>query len=212
MTRETVDVFQAGVRAAKQMGSLAGLAEAMTGRRRQHLFSARTGVVRPECDRRSFHIRIDRHGVWHYRGSPIHRQELVCLFASLLTRQEDGSYWLITPVEACGIDVEDVPFIAVEMFVAGHGRKQSVSLRTNVDEIVTVDRMHPLRMTQAVGESAVPYVTVREGLEARLSRSVFYELVAAGVEEQCDSGALFGIWSSETFFPLGQGAHDPKTC
>ncbi len=116
----------------------------------------------------------------HYRGYKIHRQELVCLFASLLTRQADGSYWLITPEEACEIDVEDVPFIAVEMFLAGQGRKQCVSLRTNVDEIVTVDRLHPLRMTTnpSLGEGAVPYVTVREGLEARLSRAVFYEIVS----------------------------------
>ena len=185
----------------------------MTGRRRQE-FSTRTGFgvdSLSECDFRAFYIRIDRHGVWHYRGSPIRRQELVCLFASLLTRQADGSYWLLTPEEACWIDVEDVPFVAVEMFVAGQGRKQCVSLRTNVDEIVTVDRLHPLRMTKNPVLGEVPYVTVREGLEARLSRAVFYELVAVGVEEQCETDSLFGIWSSEIFFPLGRSEHDPTT-
>ncbi|VBB68796.1 FIG003620: Proteophosphoglycan precursor (Fragment) [invertebrate metagenome] len=181
----------------------------MTSRKRQERqsvarFNFSTGS-QPDSGHHSFHIRIDRHGIWHYRGSPINRQELVCLFASLLTRQADGSYWLVTPGEAGWIDVEDVPFIAVEMFVAGHGRKQCVSLRTNVDEIITVDRLHPLRMTagSASGE-AVPYVTVRNGLEARLSRAVFYELVAVGVEEKREAGSLFGIWSSEAFFPLGR--------
>ncbi len=197
------------------MGSRACLGhDSMTGRRREK-FSARAGLIREprQQNRQLFHIRIDRHGDWHYRESKIHRQEIVCLFASLLTRQADGSYCLITPEEACAIDVEDVPFIAVEMFLAGQGRKQCISLRTNVDEIVTVDRLHPLRMTHnhSLGESAVPYVTVREGLEARLSRAVFYELVAVGVEEKCAAGSLFGIWSSETFFPLGRGVDEPTT-
>ncbi|KAF0137292.1 MAG: hypothetical protein FD153_1715 [Rhodospirillaceae bacterium] len=151
-----------------------------------------------------FHIRIDQHGIWHYRGSPINRQELVCLFASLLTRQRDGSYWLITPGEAGRIEVEDVPFLAVKMFVAGQGQEQFISVRTNVDEIVTIDRSHPLRMATgpATGGPA-PYVMVRNGLEARLSRAVFYELAAVGVEERDEEGLLFGVWSSGIFFPLG---------
>ncbi|KAF0113455.1 MAG: hypothetical protein FD149_2126 [Rhodospirillaceae bacterium] len=155
------------------------------------------------CD--PFGIRIDRQGIWHYRGSPINRQELVCLFASFLARQPDGSYWLITPEESGPITVDDVPFMAVEMFVAGQGKKQFISLRTNVDEIITVDSLHPLRVSIDPGTSEpAPYVQVRNSLEARLSRAVFYELVAMGVEEQCAGRLSFGVWSSEIFFPLGQ--------
>jgi uncharacterized protein len=150
-------------------------------------------------------IRIDRSGRWLYHGTPIHRKEMVCLFASMLTRMADGSYWLITPDEMGRIDVEDVPFLAVEMFTSGAGRDLVVSFRTNMDEIVTVDGEHPLRVAEdaRTGEPA-PYVLLREGLEARLTRAVYYELVARGWEEKVGGEELYGLWSSGTFFPLGR--------
>ena len=150
-------------------------------------------------------MRIDRDGTWHYNGSPIGRKELVCLFASVLHRDDAGDYWLITPAEAGRVQVEDVPFIAVELFTSGGGRDQVLSLRTNVDEIVTVDDAHPLRVVvhPETGEPS-PYVTVRERLEARIARSVYYELVDLGVEETVDRQYLFGVWSSGIFFPMGR--------
>lgn len=149
-------------------------------------------------------IRIDRDGVWHYRGSPINRQEMVCLFASVLTRRGDGTYWLITPMETARITVDDAPFMAVEIFCSGSGDGLVVSFRTNVDEIVTVDANHPLRTVIDLDTDApTPYVMVRDGLEARVARSVFYELVAHGVEEKVGPSVLFGIWSSGSFFPMG---------
>ena len=93
-------------------------------------------------------IRIGRSGEWFYHGSPIHRKEMVCLFASLLTRLDDGSYWLITPDEIGRIEVDDVPFLAVEMFCDGAGRDLTICFRTNVDEIITLDCCHPLRLDQ----------------------------------------------------------------
>lgn len=149
-------------------------------------------------------IRIDRNGTWFYHGSPIGRKELVCLFASVLRRYDDGSYWLVTPAEAARIEVEDAPFLAVEAFVAGNGRDMTLSFRTNVDEVVTVDAEHPLRMGgDPQRDDQVPYVVVRGGLEARLTRSVYYELVALGTEEKVGGKPLYGIWSRGTFFPLG---------
>ncbi len=150
-------------------------------------------------------MRIDRDGIWYYNGSPIGRKELVCLFASVLRRDDAGDYWLITPAEAGRIRVEDVPFIAVELFASGAGRDQVLSLRTNVDEIVTLDQDHPLRVDHhpETGEPS-PYVTVRERLEARIARSVYYELVDLGVEEAVDRQYLFGVWSSGIFFPMGR--------
>jgi hypothetical protein len=150
-------------------------------------------------------IRIDRNGVWLYHGSPINRKEMVCLFASVLERRADGSYWLVTPGEMGTIEVEDVPFVAVEMFSCGCGREKVVSFRTNMDEIVTVDADHALRIAEC-GETGepLPYVHVRDGLEARLTRSVYYELVAQGFEEKVDGEELYGLWSSGTFFPLGR--------
>lgn len=149
-------------------------------------------------------IRIDRYGVWYYEGSPIHRKSLVCLFASVLTRDASGEYWLVTPAEMGRIDVEDAPFIAVELFAAGAGHNQILSVRTNVDEIVTIDADHPVTMAAdpKSGEPS-PYVTLRQGIDARLSRSVYYQLVDLGVEASCEGAHMFGVWSSGCFFPLG---------
>jgi hypothetical protein len=146
---------------------------------------------------------IARDGKWFYHGTPIPRKEMVCLFASTLTRRDDGSYWLITPNEEGEIDVEDVPFLAVEMFTCGSGREMVFSFRTNVDEIITLDQDHPLRIV-CNKDGCPPYLTVREGLEARLTRSVYYELVALGLEETVDEERLYGVWSKGLFFPLGR--------
>ena len=149
-------------------------------------------------------IRIDRDGVWYYEGSPINRKSLVCLFASVLTRDASGAYWLITPAEMGRIEVEDAPFIAVELFVAGTGRNQILSVRTNVDEIVTIDTGHPLTVaTNPNSGEPSPYITLRQGIDARLSRSVYYQLVDLGVEADREGAHMFGVWSSGCFFPLG---------
>lgn len=165
----------------------------------------RTGVSQGPTDCGDLGLRIDRSGRWFYHGSPINRKEMVCLFASVLERREDGSYWLVTPEEMGAIQVDDVPFVAVEMFTCGCGREKVVSFRTNMDEIVTVDAAHGLRIVECAetGEP-LPYVHVRDGLEARLTRSVYYELVAQGFEEKVDGEELYGLWSSGTFFPLGR--------
>jgi hypothetical protein len=168
------------------------------------------GVVTPAsrqgrvvCD--DLDMRIDRDGIWYYHGSAIRRKELVCLFASVLTRDEDGRYWLVTPNEIGLVRVDDAPFIVVEMFNAGSGREKMISLRTNVDEIVTVNDDHSLHVVTnpETGEPS-PYVRLREGIEARVARSVYYELVAQGVEEEIDGQLFFGVWSSRSFFALGK--------
>ncbi|CAA7617684.1 DUF1285 domain-containing protein [Magnetospirillum sp. UT-4] len=150
-------------------------------------------------------LRIDRGGGWFYHGSPIDRKEMVCLFAGMLRRHDDGSYWLETEDETGTIEVDDVPFLAVELFTFSCGRDQVVSFRTNVDELVTVDDDHPLRVAECpdTGEP-LPYVYLRDGLEARLARPVYYELVARGVEEKVGGDDLYGVWSSGIFFPLGR--------
>ncbi len=149
-------------------------------------------------------IRIDRDGIWYYHGSPIRRKELLCLFASSLQRDAEGRYWLITPHEMGPIEVEDAPFIAVELFVGGQGCKQMLSFRTNVDEIITVDEQHPLWVViDPVTHEPSPYVALPGRREARLTRAIFYELVALG-EEREDSGRThLGVWSSGQFFSLG---------
>jgi hypothetical protein len=168
------------------------------------------GHGRPRWDCGEFGIRIDRNGTWHYRGSPIGRKELVCLFASVLKREADGTYVLETPVERGRIEVEDAPFVAVEMWWKdcgdGNGRpRQCLAFRTNLDEIVTADADHPIRVHLCpLTREPRPYVTVRPGLEAKISRAVFYELVALAQPETVDGRRVMGVWSEGVFFPIDE--------
>ena len=154
---------------------------------------------------RAFGLAIARDGSWWHEGAPIRRMPLVRLFASVLQREADGSYWLVTPVERGRIAVEDVPFVAVELDATGRGRAQRLRLRSNLDEWVTVGPEHPLRVraSEAAGADAlVPYVELRAGLEARLERAVYYQLVELGEELDEPGGTRFGVWSGERFFAL----------
>lgn len=153
-------------------------------------------------------IRIARDGTWHHHGSPIGRLPLVKLFASVLSRDADGSYWLVTPAERGRIEVEDVPFLAVELTAAGDGRGQQLIFRTNLDDIVTAGPDNPLRVETAANGEPAPYILVRDGLEARLARPVFYELVELGSEQQVGGAAQFGVWSGGAFFRLGDPGED----
>ena len=155
---------------------------------------------------------IQRDGTWLYRGSPIRRKPLVCLFSSVLRRDEAGGYWLETPVERGSIEVEDVPFVAVELEWRGCGRGQVLAFRTNIDEIVCAGPEHPLlvdwkRPCCADGGGAVPYLHVRgEGacaIQARVARAVYYELAALAVKGHCEGRECLGVWSQDIFFPIG---------
>lgn len=152
-----------------------------------------------------FDIRIARDGTWLYRGSPIRRKELVCLFASVLKREPDGRYVLETPAERGTVDVEDVPFVAVEMSWRDCSGRPCLSFRTNTDEIVTADAEHPIRihLDPLTGEPR-PYLTVRPGLEARMTRAVFYELVALAETERVAGREVMGVWSEGVFFPIDE--------
>lgn len=148
-------------------------------------------------------MRIARDGAWFYRGSPIHRMPLVKLFASVLRREADGSYWLVTPAERGRVTVEDAPFIAVAVDREGEGRDQRLIFRTNLDEIVTAGPDHKLRVETAEDGTPAPYIMVRPGLEARLARAAFYELVELAGKELIGGETRFGVWSDGTFFDLG---------
>ena len=156
---------------------------------------------------------IQRDGTWLYQGTPIRRKPMVCLFSSVLRRDAEGRYRLETPVERGEIEVEDVPFVAVELDWCGHGRNQVLSFRTNIDEIVCAGAEHPLSVEwpcPCSGDegAAIPYLTVRPGdgakpIEARISRAVYYELVALAVEGRRFGAPCLGVWSQNRFFPIG---------
>jgi uncharacterized protein len=163
---------------------------------------------RPVIDCGDLDMRIARDGTWFYRGSPIGRLPLVKLFASVLRRDADGHYWLITPAERGRIEVEDVPFLAVALSVEGSGRDQQLIFRTNLDEFVTAGPDKPLRVETAGSGEPTPYIQVRDNLEAKIARPVFYELVELGAEEQVGGTSQFGVWSKSTFFRLGEPGPD----
>jgi uncharacterized protein len=128
---------------------------------------------------------------------------LVKLFASVLRRDGDGSYWLVTPAERGRVAVEDVPFLAVAVERDGEGSGQRLIFRTNLDEIVTAGTEHPLRVETAADGTPAPYILVRPGLEARLARPVFYEIVDFGEEQPVGDANRLGVWSDGVFFDLG---------
>ena len=164
--------------------------------------SPKPGLVQTE---EAYDIRIARDGTWYHEGAPIRRIELAKLFATVLRRDEAGDYWLITPAERGRIAVEDAPFLAVEMTVQGQGKDQVLSFRTNLDEWVDAGPDHPIRVVHnpETGEPT-PYIDVRDGLEARIQRSVFYEMVDLAEPAGQDGQVEVGVWSRKVFFVLGR--------
>jgi uncharacterized protein len=147
-------------------------------------------------------MRIAADGLWYYMNSPIGRMPLVKLFASIL-RRDGEDYFLITPVEKCGIRVDDAPFMAIRMRVEGQGANQLIYFETNVDDEVCVGPEHPLRVADEAGTGGLkPYVLVRANLEALVVRALFYDLVALGEVQ----GEWFGVWSSGVFYPMQRAA------
>ncbi|MGE0715024.1 MAG: DUF1285 domain-containing protein [Alphaproteobacteria bacterium] len=151
-----------------------------------------------------FDMRIGRDGTWYYRGTPIGRKPLAKLFSTVLRRDAEGGYWLVTPVERGRIAVDDAPFVAVAMETSGDGADRTVTFVTNLDHIVAAGPEHPIRVAidRDTGEPR-PYVMVRDGLEALILRPVFYDLVEAGEEREVDGERVLGIWSGGTFFTIG---------
>jgi uncharacterized protein len=147
-------------------------------------------------------MRIARDGTWFYLGTPIGRPPMVKLFASVLRKEADGSFVLVTPVEKVGITVEDAPFIAVEAMTEGAGRDRRLGFRLNTDDAIIVDAAHKLRVQfDPKTQEPRPYVHVRRGMEALISRSVFYELVAWAMAEATPDSTL-GLWSNGVWFPI----------
>lgn len=151
-------------------------------------------------------MEIQSDGTWFYLGTPIGRAALVKLFSSVLI-EEDGSYFLVTPVEKVGLRVEDAPFVAVEMAVQNQGMAdQLLILRTNVGDMVEVDASNRLRFAFEGEEKRLkPYVLVREvrgRLEALLSRPLLYQLVDLGEEIEIDGVTMFAIRSGGEVFPI----------
>jgi hypothetical protein len=149
-------------------------------------------------------MRIAADGTWFYLKTPIGRASLVKLFASVLKREGD-KYFLVTPVEKCGIVVDDAPFLAVELGVKKEEEGQVLHFRTNVDDWVACGREHALRFEpQSDTGGLKPYLHVRRGLWARVTRALFYDLVELGEQREAGGERMFGVVSAGEFFAMAR--------
>jgi hypothetical protein len=150
-------------------------------------------------------MRIAADGTWFYQKTPIGRPALVKLFASVLKR-EGERYYLVTPVEKCGIVVDDAPFLAVELNVVPTGDTDAgdhiLRFRTNIDDWVECGPEHQLRFEAEAGGGLKPYVHVRSDLWAKVTRALYYDLVELGEEHEVDGTRLFGVSSRGAFFAM----------
>jgi hypothetical protein len=185
-TGQSLDGLSRAARDAAETGSGKGLPPV-------HLWNP------PFCG--NLDMRIARDGTWFYQGTPIGRPALVRLFSTILKR-EDGKHFLVTPVEKVGIEVEDAPFLAVEMLVEQDARGKLLRFRTNVDDWVVSDHVHRLRFEMAADGGLTPYLHVRADLWAKVTRALYYDLVDIGEEQVVDGRAMFGVVSAGEFFAM----------
>ena len=149
---------------------------------------------------------IAKDGTWIHEGKPIRRQAMVELFASVLKIADDGQYYLVTPTEKVGIQVEDCPFVALDMDVEGEGCQQRLTFTTNIGEKVTAGEGHLLNI-QVDPNSGEPHpsIHVRSGLDALINRAVFYRLIDLAMSREAETGqSAMGIWSGGQFFALDE--------
>jgi hypothetical protein len=144
-------------------------------------------------------MRIARDGTWYHQGSPITRQAMVRLFSTVLRREPDGSHVLVTPVEKLEIEVEGTAFRAIEMQSEGSGQDRNIAFKLDSGDVVIAGPTNRLRVV-ATDLGPSPRLEVRHGLEAELSRSIYYELAEIALAEGRDPA---GVWSRGAFFALG---------
>lgn len=153
------------------------------------------------CGDIDMEIRSD--GTWFYMGTPIGRPALVRLFSTVLRKDDDGKTYLVTPVEKIGIRVADAPFLAVEMTVDRYDNGPVLTFRTNVGDVVSAGKDHPLRF-ESFGENdqLKPYLLIRGRLEALVNRAVTYDLLALGEAVEIEGKPMFAIRSGGKAFPV----------
>ena len=145
-------------------------------------------------------MKIARDGTWYHEGAPIRRPAMVRLFSSVLRREPDGRHVLVTPIEKLEIDVESTAFRAIQMRTEGEGRGRRIAFALSTGDAVILGPDHPLHIIETPNGPS-PRLLVRHGLEAELTRPVYYELAELALA----SGGPHGVWSDGAFFPFGVG-------
>ncbi len=176
------------------MVSLNAIEQALRGQPRKPPIETWHSPLSGEID-----IHIDTRGDWYHEGTPIKRQPLINLFASILRREDDGHYYLVTPVEKWRIRVDDTPLLAVDMDIVAPGEKQKIIFRLNTDELVSLDGDRRLRVENAETEPH-PVIELDNGLSARLTSALFYRLIDSAQQR----GDELGVYSSGEWFAFQQ--------
>lgn len=143
-------------------------------------------------------MRIATDGTWYHQGSPIRRENMVRLFSTILRRDSDGRHALVTPVEKLFIEVEDTPFLAVEVKSEGCGPSRELAFRLNTGDLVLAGPNHMLSFS-GTSDAPRPLLAVRGNMEARIERAAFYDLAEWAIEEANDP---LGLWSNGCFFEM----------
>jgi len=154
----------------------------------------------PFCGEIDMHIL--RNGKWTYMGSEIKRPAMIKLFSNIIRLDNDGHYYLVTPVEKVRIKVEDVPFIAVSMKRINDKGVSCLSFTTNVQDEVTLSKENPIEIVINDNDEPSPYITIRKNLKALISRSVFYDLINMAEEEIIKDKKFLVIKSNHISFKL----------
>jgi len=157
----------------------------------------------PDCG--DIDMRIGHDGTWLYQNTPINRPAMVRLFASILKR-EGERYYLVTPVEKCRITVDDAPFVAVHMEEEETSAGKALRFRTNAGDEVLCGRDHALRFERQPDGGLKPYVHIRRGLWAKVTRAIYYDLAERGETHMVNGQEWFGIVSRGEFFPMAPAA------
>lgn len=132
-------------------------------------------------------MEIRRDGRWFYLGTPILRAPLARLFSTVLRRDEDDCYYLVTPVEKVRIRVEDAPFLITTVERLERDGETYLELRTQTGDVVIAGEEHPIWLADYHG-TPNPYVQVRDRLHALIGRNAYYQLVEWGQERPGDDG------------------------
>lgn len=140
-------------------------------------------------------MRIAADGKWYHQGGEITRPAMIRAFSSLLRRDPDGNHWLVTPQQRLSIDVDDAPFVAVEMQSKNEAQSRILAFRLNSDDLVIAGPDHPIEL-----RNGLPYLHVRGGLWAKLARAPYYELAEMALDESPDDP---GVWSNGARFGIG---------
>ena len=147
-------------------------------------------------------MQIKANGQWFYMGTPIGRPALVKLFSSILRHDDDGCFYLITPVEKVRIVVDDAPLIATLVDKIEEDGVSYLRFATLTEDVVIADAKHALWVNYDEQGEPRPYIRVRDNLDALIARNVFYQLVEWAEVLELEGQSCYAVQSAGQWFKI----------